>query len=308
MFQEDITSLAGLDLPLLLSGEIVRRWCASCGSERVTHRVFSVRAWLILVRLPGLVCSWPVDSVGERGLQRRPKCGVQVRLRLPWPGAADQWRPVSAQCGVAGRHEVALLQDRALGRRQQHHARLFVRAACVFRRAIGATEALALTEWVGRFQRLVGTFSSQAPRHLCQLRVPLQKQRDGYVRRWCRHPWRSGAPDLPDRHFRRLFQWYVHDAIGRDRPGRPLTRIPATFQARDPRGVVRALAGPVPVHADNEYQRPTPFTTMSLRIVNVDALLAYNPSFLAGVTNVYIGGVTLSNPRPFAFNITALPF
>ena len=46
---------------------------------------------------------------------------------------------------------------------------------------------------------------------------------------------------------------------------------------------------------------------MSLRIANYDELLTYRTDFLANVTELFVGGIVLSNPRPFVFNETDIP-
>ena len=48
-----------------------------------------------------------------------------------------------------------------------------------------------------------------------------------------------------------------------------------------------------------DYQLPAPFCTVVLHIANVQQILAYSPDFFENVTTVYIGGVVITNPRPY---------
>ena len=45
------------------------------------------------------------------------------------------------------------------------------------------------------------------------------------------------------------------------------------------------------------YQLPTPFVTIVLRIANIDEILEYDANFFEDVTNLYLGGVVVTNPR-----------
>ena len=59
-------------------------------------------------------------------------------------------------------------------------------------------------------------------------------------------------------------------------------------------------------------QLPAVFGTLVLTIANLPELLAYHPAFLANVTNVYIGGIAVTNPRahpmPITRNVTEVSF